>query len=283
MRLVAILVLFAAMSLWAAPLRLMVSIAPQVESVRAIAGPDASIDVLVPPGASPETYSPSAKELKRLADTQLLFTIGAPIETALLPKIRRSFPNVRIIDTTVGMTFREIAEDEGHSHRHGHHHAGHDPHVWLSIANMKIHSANVLHALSELAPEQAARFQENHLAYMKKLDQLSLELAALLKPKAGSSIMVFHPAFGYFLDEYGIHQISVEADGKQPSPKHLAHLITIVKKQGHTILFIQPQTNDNDARALAKSLGLTLKTLNPLPAEYSAGLKAIAEAITSTP
>ncbi len=261
----------------------MVSIAPQVESVRAIAGADASIDVLVPPGASPETYSPSAKELKRLADTQLLFAIGAPIETALLPKIRRSFPNVRIIDTTTGMTFREIAEDAGHSHHHGHHHTGHDPHVWLSIANMKIHSANILRALSELALDQAARFQENHLEYMKRLDLLSQEIAALMKPKAGSSIMVFHPAFGYFLGEYGIHQISVEADGKQPSPKHLAHLTAIVKKQGHTILFIQPQTNDNDAQALAKSLGLTVKTLNPLPAEYSAGLKAIAEAITATP
>ena len=261
----------------------MVSIAPQMESVRAIAGNDASIDVLVPPGASPETYSPSAKELKRLADTQLLFTIGAPIETALLPKIRRSFPNLRIIDTTSGMAFREIAEDEGHSLRHGHHHSGHDPHVWLSIANMKIHSANVLRAISALAPEQASRFKENHIAYMKRMDQLSQEIAALMKPKAGSSIMVFHPAFGYFLDEYAIRQISVEADGKQPSPKHLAHLTTIVKKQGHTILFIQPQTNDNDAHALAKSLGLTVKTLNPLPAEYSTGLKAIAEAITSTP
>ena len=152
MRFIVLVVLLAVLSLWAEPLRLMVCIAPQVESVRAIAGIDADISVLVPPGASPETYSPSAKELKRLADTQVLFTIGAPIETALLPKIRKSFPSVRIIDTTLGMTFREI-EEEKHHHSH-HHHEGHDPHVWLSIANMKIHSGNVRCALSEYAPDK---------------------------------------------------------------------------------------------------------------------------------
>ncbi|MBR4674236.1 MAG: zinc ABC transporter substrate-binding protein [Victivallales bacterium] len=281
MKCLALLLTFlAATSLCAEPLRLMVSIAPQVESVRAVAGSEATIGVLVPPGASPETYSPSAKELKRLAETQLLFTIGAPIEAALLPKIKRSFPNVRITDASTGMVFRKIAEDEGHVHHHSHH-SSHDPHVWLSIANMKIHSANVLRALSEHVPEQAQRFQGNHLAYIKKLELLSQEIATLMKPKAGSSLMVFHPAFGYFLDEYAIRQISVEADGKQPSPKHLAHLMKLVKEQHFTTLFIQPQTSDNDAQALAKSLGLAVKTLNPLPSEYSAGLKAIAETIAA--
>ena len=264
----------------AEPLRLMVSIAPQLESVRAIAGPEAAIGALVPPGASPETYSPSAKELKRLADTQILFTIGAPIETALLPKIKRSFPAVRIIDATAGMVFREIAEDAEHLHRHSHH-SGPDPHAWLSITNMKIHSENVLHSLSEFSPNQTHQFQENHLAYMKKLDLLSQEIAAVMKPKAGSYILVFHPAFGYFLDEYGIQQISVETDGKQPSPKHLAHLMKMVKEQHFTTLFIQPQTNDSDAKALANSLGLAVKTLNPLPTEYCAGLKKIAETIAT--
>ena len=279
MRLFVILALLAAGRLWATSMRLMVCIAPQVESVRAIAGTDADISVLVPPGASPETYSPSAKELKRLADTHILFTIGAPIEAALIPKIHRSFPAVRIIDTTAGMVFREIDEED--SHHHSHNHAGHDPHVWLSIANMNIHSAIVLHALSELAPDKAAVFNDNFKAYIQKLDQLSQEIAALMKPKAGSTIMVFHPAFGYFLDEYGIRQISIEADGKQPSAKHLAHLTQVIKTQGHRYLFIQPQTNDNDARSLAKALGLSVKTLNPLPSEYSAGLKAIAQTIAA--
>ena len=277
--LLSFLLLSVVLCLYAEPLRLMVCIAPQVESVRAIAGDDVDISVLVPPGASPETYSPSAKELKRLADTQLLFTIGAPIEAALLPKIRKSFPSVRIIDTTQGMTFREIEEEE--HHHSNHHHESHDPHVWLSIANMKTHSANVLRALSEFAPDKAAAFNENLQAYLKKLDLLSQELAAMMKPKAGSSILVFHPAFGYFLDEYSLRQISVETDGKQPTPKHLARLTQIVKAQGHICLYIQPQTNDSDARSLAKSLGLAVKTLNPLPAEYSAGLKAIAEAIAA--
>ena len=279
MRFIVQVVLLAILSLRAEPLRLMVCIAPQVESVRAIAGTDADISVLVPPGASPETYSPSAKELKRLADTHILFTIGAPIEAALIPKIHRSFPAVRIIDTTAGMAFREIDEED--SHHHNHNHAGHDPHVWLSIANMNIHSAIVLHALSELAPDKAAVFNDNFKAYIQKLDQLSQEIAALMKPKAGSTIMVFHPAFGYFLDEYGIRQISIEADGKQPSAKHLAHLTQVIKTQGHRYLFIQPQTNDNDARSLAKALGLSVKTLNPLPSEYSAGLKAIAQTIAA--
>ena len=258
---------------------LAVTIAPQLESVRAIAGQDAVIEILVPPGASPETYSPTAREMKSLSRTQLLFTIGAPIETALLPKIRGAFPNVQIIDATQGMAFREIAEE--HDHSHTHHHSGHDPHVWLSISNMKLHASNVLNALCALIPENQEIYQANYQHYLQSLDKLDQELSALLLPKAGSAILVFHPAFGYLLDSYNIRQVSVEADGKQPSPKHLAHLIKLVKTQSITLLYIQPQTNDGDAKALAKSLGLALRTLDPLPTEYSSGLRKLANAIAN--
>ena len=268
--------LLAVQALQAQP-RLMVTIAPQLESVRAIAGEGAVVGCLVPPGASPESYSPTAKEMKRLSDTQLYFAIGAPIETALLPKIRGAFPGIRIVDATAGMSFREISEEGGHAH----HHSGHDPHVWLSVGNMKVHAANVLQALKGAMPEKAAVYQANYEAYIQSLEVLDRELAAMLSPMAGSAILVFHPAFGYLLESYGIRQISVEADGKRPTPKHLANLSRLVKEQAISRLYVQPQSNEGDAASLASSLGLVIQRLDPLPSDYSPGMRRLAKALSS--
>ncbi|MBQ7650246.1 MAG: zinc ABC transporter substrate-binding protein, partial [Victivallales bacterium] len=126
------------------PLSLVVSISPQLEAVRAIAGDDARIIVLVPKGASPETYSPSAGEMLRLAKADILFTIGVPMEKALVTKLRRLNGKLQIVDAASGMKYRDM--EGGHD---GHPHGAKDPHVWLSIDNMIIHARNVSRSLSE--------------------------------------------------------------------------------------------------------------------------------------
>ena len=256
------------------PLSLVVSIAPQKEALAAIAGDNATVRVLVPKGASPETYSPTAAEIRRLSDADMLFTIGVPMEKALIPKIRQTASGIQIVDTTARMKFREM--EGGHS---GHAHGANDPHVWLSVDNMIVHAQNVSLALAEKDADNAEAYISRANAYITTLKKLKGELAADMSPLSGEKLLVFHPAFGYFLAQHGIAQVPVEMDGHEPTGKHLAELTKTVGTLKVKALFVQPQSNKVLSESIAKMLSVPLMPLDPLPDEYSAGMKAIAKTI----
>ena len=257
----------------AAP-HLLVTIVPQLESVRAIAGEEAVVEAVVPPGASAESYAPSARDVAGFAKAQLLLTIGAPVEVGIVPRLQRAFPALRVHDCTKGMRFREI--EEHHHHGHG---SGHDPHVWLSIANMLIHADCVAAALAELDPVNAASYRSRAETYKESLKELGRTLQSRLAPFKGERILVFHPAFGYLLDECGLTQLSVEEDGKQGGGRHLAQLAGQVPALKAKALFTQPQGNRRSAEAAARILGVPLLELNPLPERYSPGMSALVETL----
>ncbi|MBQ6472829.1 MAG: zinc ABC transporter substrate-binding protein [Victivallales bacterium] len=271
----ALLALLLAQAVWSAP-HLLVSIVPQLESVRAIAGDGAVVEALIPPGASPESYSPSAREVARFAKAQALLTIGAPAEVGIVPKLARAFPALRVWDCTRGMRFRAMEE---HHHAHGHASGHHDPHVWLSTANMLAHADCVAEALAELDPPNAAEYSRRAEDYKAKLKELGRLLHSRLAPFKGERILVFHPAFGYLLDECGLSQLSVEEDGKQGGGRHLAHLAAMVPTLKAKALFTQPQGNRRSAEAAAHVLGVPLLELDPLPAHYTPGMNALVETL----
>ena len=266
-----------------------VSIGPQLESVRRIGGEGVTVHALVPPGASPETFSPGVRVMSALARADLYVTIGAPFEAALLRKIHASFPNLKVIDGRVGMTFRQM-ESEGHHH---HHHAGHDddddddetagehdPHVWLGLENMKRHSQTVAKALGELLPDaEHAAVDARAAEYLRELDALSTELKLRLAALRGTVAVVYHPAFGYFLDEYGIRQKAVELEGKEPGAKYLGRVIREARHEGIRAIFVQPQFNAKAAEVLSHEIGGKVLSFDPLPADYSDGLRRLADAL----
>ena len=269
------LALLLAQSVSSAP-HLLVSIVPQLESVMAIAGEGAVVEALVPPGASPESYSPSAREVASFAKAQALLTIGAPVEVGIVPKLTRAFPALRVWDCTRGMRFRAMEE---HHHAYGHDAGHHDPHVWLSTANMLAHADCVASALAELDPPNSADYQRRAEAYKIKLRKLGRTIQKRLAPFKGERILVFHPAFGYLLDECGLNQVAVEEDGKQGGGRHLAHLAGLVSNLKAKALFTHPQGNRRNAEASARVLGVPLLVLDPLPARYTPGMNALVETL----
>ncbi|MBP5638179.1 MAG: zinc ABC transporter substrate-binding protein [Victivallales bacterium] len=255
------------------PLFVMVSIEPQLESVKRIGGELVSVEALVPSGASPETFVPGPRRIAALEKAAFFLTIGVPFEKALVPKIRATFPSLPILDTIDGMEF--LPMDDGHSHgeEHGHHHGHLDPHVWLSIANMKVHARAVAKALTEKLPEHVREIIVRRDAYIASLDALDNELRKELEPLRGKPVLVFHPAFGYFLSRYGLRQMVVEVGGREPTGRHLSALIHQAKSAGIRCVFVQPQFNEKTAHAVAKELDGKIIQLNPLPHDYSDGLR----------
>ena len=163
---------------------------------------------------------------------------------------------------------------------HAHHsHGAKDPHVWLSIDNMIVHAQNISLALAELDSANADVYAARADGYIDSLKKLKLELACTMKPLKGESLLVFHPAFGYFLDQHGITQLPVEVDGHEPSGRHLAELNKTAGTLKTKVMFVQPQSNRNLVSSIAQMLSLNTVVLDPLPDDYSNGMRNIAKSI----
>ena len=89
---------------------------------------------------------------------------------------------------------------------------------------------------------------------IEKLDNLDDQLVKSLKGLDGTTVIVYHPAFGYFLDRYGLRQKTVEIQGKQPSPKQLRKLIILAKEHQVKVIFVQPKFDRHSTETLAKTI-----------------------------
>ena len=265
-----------------------VSIGPQLESVRRIGGGAVDAHAMLPAGLSPETYSPGVRQMAALARADAYVTIGVPFEKMVVAKIHANFPKLKIVDGRTGMTFRRM---EGGTHHHGEHHDhddddhGHemgedDPHVWLSIDNMKCHARTVAAVLAEVLPEsEHAAIDARAAEYLRELDALSAELKAKLSPLKGTEAVVYHPAFGYFLDDHGIRQKAVELEGKEPGARYLGSVIREARHDGIRAIFVQPQFNAKAAEVLSHEIDGKVLPFDPLPNDYSDGLRRLADAL----
>jgi zinc transport system substrate-binding protein len=253
-----------------------VSIEPLRFFAERIGGDMVDVHVLVAPGQSPATYEPTARQMTQMAEAVLYFVVGVPMEGQLIPRIRRSFPDLKIVDTRGGLELEPIAdglrEDGGREHTH----SGIDPHVWLDPRRARKIAHNVYQALEETAPANRADFFRNYHALDEELVGLYKEVAAILEPDRGKEIVVFHPAYGYFADAFGLKQLAIEAGGVTPGSKHLADIIELARDRGVKAIFVQPQFSSTTAAAVAAAVGAELVTLDPLAADYAANLRKMA-------
>ncbi|MCD4824784.1 MAG: zinc ABC transporter substrate-binding protein [Phycisphaerae bacterium] len=251
-----------------------VSIAPQAEFVRRIGGNRVRVEILVKSGQSPATFSPSARQMARLSQADVLFCIGVPFETTLRGKIQAAMPNLNIVETQQGITRRKM-QGEGHSGHGG----GDDPHIWMNPRLVKKQAATICHTLAKIDPAHKAEYAKHLEEYQADLDRLDARVAKALAPLAGRTIYVYHPAFGYFTDAYGLKQKAAEIEGKAPSAKQLTRLIAAAKKDGVKTIFVQPQFPAASADALAKAIGGAVVPLDPLAEDYMKNIERIAEKI----
>lgn len=277
-----------AVALLAAPARaelnVAVSILPQQQFVEEIAGIHAKVTVMVPPGADPHHYEPKPSQMAQLSTAQLYFAIGVPFEKAWLPRFHDAAKNLTIVDVSAGIHKLPI---EGHHHHvEGHHtaHEGHhetlDPHVWLSPKNVRIIAQNILEALSKADPVNAERYHKNFTLFCKKIDALDAEFTELFAeiPGKNRAFMVFHPSWGYFANAYGLTQIPVEQQGREPSPKDLARLIRLAKEHGIKVVFVQPQFAQRSAAAIASGIDGKVVPADPLARDWFANMQTVGRA-----
>lgn len=255
-----------------------VAILPQAFFVERIGGEHVDVQVLVGPGQSEHTYEPTPKQMSRLAESRVYFKIGLPFEERLLAKISRTVKGLSIVDTREGIQLRKMEEwqAEGDEH-HGDDHTGApDPHVWLSPRLAKIQARTISRGLCAADPPHAANYERNLKVLETDLDEVDRRIAAVLAPLWGQDLFVFHPAFGYFADAYGLKQVAVETGGKQPGPKQLAELIGKARTSGVKLIFVQRQFSTTSGEAIAQAIGGTVVPIDHLAKDYLANLEDMA-------
>lgn len=257
-----------------------VTIPPQAFFLERIGGDLVSVTTLVKPGQEPHNFQPSPKQMAALSKARLFFRIGVPLEDQLLPKLTALNPKLRVIDTTKGIRLREMDDDDDdHGHGHGHGHGDRDPHTWLDPRLVKIQAGNISRALQEADPAHGPVYEKRLKNFLAELDALDLKIAKALAPYQGRTLLVYHPAFGYFARAYGLKQQAVEKGGKQPAAKSLAQLIDRAKKEKIRVIFVEPQFPKASARAVAQAIGGAVVPLDPLAPDYLANMLGMADTV----
>lgn len=269
---------YSALPAWAqGPRVAVVSVAPVGSLVQRVGGDRVLAEVLVRPGQEPHGFEPTPRQMARLSKASVYFTIGLPFEHALAQRLKAAGPQMAIVDAAQGIQ-RHKAEEPGH-HGHGHGDHEYDPHIWLSPTLAMQMAQKIAAGLSKLDPSGREYYQANLAVLTGELREAKERMAGLLAPYHGQAVMVFHPAFGYLLGEFGLKQWAMQAEGKEPGARFLAGLIKRAHSRGIKVIFVQSQFTQAAAQAMAREAGMRLKVLDPLAADYPASLERMAEAI----
>jgi zinc transport system substrate-binding protein len=245
---------------------IIVSILPQTYFINRIAGGRVAVTVLTGPGQNPHDYEPTPRQMAALAEARAWILSGAEFETALRPKVEAVFPGLNITDGTHGVVFRSLEDGDDHD-GHGHE-DGQDRHTWLGREPAKIMAGHILEVLLDLQDGNGAFYRKNYEELILDIDGEFKRLKEELAPLRGKTVFVYHPAFGYFLDEFGIIQEAVETGGKEPTPRLLSRLITEARDKRPQAVFVQAQFPVEAAGAVAKAAGAELAVLDPLAPDW---------------
>jgi zinc transport system substrate-binding protein len=251
-------------------LKVFVSILPQAYFVGRVGGERVDVSVMVGPGQSPATYEPRPKQMAKLSKASLFFRIGVPFENVWIERISKANPRMKVIDTRQGL---ELLPMKAHHHGKG----IKDPHIWLSLRLVKIQAKNICDAFISEDLDHAAYYEANLRAFHHDLDKLDAEITGILKNLKNRQVMVFHPAWGYFCNDYALEQVPIELEGKEPSAKTLARLIAQAKAEGIRVVFVQKQFSKESAETVAKAIWGKVIQVDPLSREYLQNMRKIAE------
>ena len=247
-----------------------VSILPQKYFIERIAGDDFKVNVLIPPGASPASYEPTPKQMKDMSKSATYLRIGhIPFEKAWLNKLFEGNDHIKSLDMSEG-----IELIRGPEVRHGDHfhEGGIDPHIWSSPKTAKQLIANTFKALVQLAPEKEQEYTSNYMKLMSDINVMDKGAEAIFAKKV---FMIYHPALSYMARDYNLTQISIEHDGKTPSPAHMKNMLDLAKKHKIKTVFLQKQFNIDNAKVIAKEINAELIQIDPLSADWLAEMNRI--------
>lgn len=279
-------------------LQVVTTVYPVYDVVKKVAGDRADVTLLVPPGAEPHDWEPTASDLKKIGQAKVFFYNGAglePTDQILKKEITR---DATVVELSQGLDLLKLQDDDDHDHdhdhdadhhdedhhdedhhaegHHHHHHGGVDPHVWLDPQNVMKEAAVVADALAKADPAHADAYRANAKKYQDELAALDKDMDAALSSLANKNLVVSHEAFGYLAARYGLTQIGimgVDADA-EPTPDRMAQLVEFIREHDVRTIYSEELVNPRLADAIAAETGAVVRVLNPIEGLTAAQEKA---------
>jgi len=251
-------------------IKVAVTIKPQEAFVRAVCGDLVDIIPIIPPGASPESYEPTAKQLTELAKANLYFTIGVPIEQAkLIPEVDKN-QVVRLEDKLTHF-YSNLYFENGER----------DPHIWLSPKRTAAIVKIIYEEMAVIDSKNKEEYKQNAENYFDQLNQLDAYINELFSDIDNNNnvFLTFHPAYNYFADDYGLRVYALEQEGREATAQDLQDMIDFAKKNDIKVIFTQAENASRQPAAFAEEVGGEVCVLDPLSEDYINNIKHMAEQI----
>lgn len=249
-----------------------VTITPMQSIIKEITAGDFDIEVIVPKGASPETFEPTPKQVTSFSDAELIFSTGLiDFEKSLVERISG---DAEVVNLSNGIELIAGSCSHGnHQHKHGV-----DPHIWTSPRALRTMVTNAHKAIMAHYPD-SVKYTIATEQLLKRIDDLDSYCATRIKAEGVEAMMIYHPAYTYYARDYGIEQIAIEHDGKEPSLRQTTALIEKAKEHGVKAILRQPQYSEDKVRAIANDAGAKIITTDPLAEDILGEIERVTEII----
>lgn len=243
------------------------SVIPQTEFIEKVGGDRVIVISMIPPGAG-HTYDPSPRQLEDLSKADLYLQLGSgePFETNHMQTFIQMNPNMTVINSSEGLTLIQNGNAT-------------DPHIWTSPKCAVVMVENTYRGLAGIDPANASYYRANADAYIAELQVLDAELQNRLSGLRSHDFMVYHPAWGYFSRDYGLTQIAVEVDGKEPAPRDIIKYIDLAQQNNISVIFVQEQVSVAGATAIAEGFGGDVYVIDPLAKEYILNIRHVGQVL----
>ncbi|MDD3398534.1 MAG: zinc ABC transporter substrate-binding protein [Candidatus Methanomethylophilaceae archaeon] len=246
----------------------------QKEMLDLIGGGKVRVTQFVGPGADPHGGDQgTVSDLVSASRSIAYFYIGANMEweTTNIPLLRSSFPDMPFINMSTGLTFL-AAEDECDEHGHDdHEHETIDGHVWTSPANLLIMAGNVRDALIELDGENSVIYEAGFLSYVDRVNDIRDLADDVLGANEGNKFLVWHAAWRYLCNDYGLIEVSMESDySGELTAGDLVQIRQTIADEGMETIFVRPDDPvwKDGAKSFLESGGISVLQANPLAIDY---------------
>ena len=249
-----------------------VTLVPYADFVRQVGGDKIDVTIMVPSGASPHSYEPTTSQMVSLSEAEVYIKVGTPIEFELswMDNLIDQNPDMLLVNGSAGIDLITSTDPDE---------PGMDPHVWTSPVNAKVIVQNICDGLTTADPDNAAYYESNRDSYLNELDALDEYINDEVEGYAVRYFLIYHPSFGYFAEEYDLNQLSIEFEGKEPTPQGLQECIDLAKQYNLDYVFIEPQYPLQYAQTIADSTGGETAVVSDLPEDYIDSMRSMADAI----
>lgn len=243
---------------------------PMYDFTKNVVGDNGEVSVLMKAGTEPHDYEPSAKDIAKIADSDVFVYNSEEMETWVGSVLKNiDTKKTVVIDASKEIKLLEGSheeEDEDHDHDHeGHSHA-HDPHVWLDPVLAKEEVNAIKEGLIQADKTNKASYEKNAKTYSDKLDALNEKFEVGLKDAKNRTFVTQHAAFAYLAARYDLKQVAISgiSPDQEPSPAKLAELNDFVKENNIKVIYFEETASPKIAKTLAKETGATLAVLSPI-------------------